>query len=514
MSNPYSFLTSDNKWCPLPPVNVKKEPPKLKDFTKKLLKSLTPSIPESEFKGGIKLKCGTVISRPGYGKTELCKQICKDVIKHYGEENVNALTGKYLNALIAQFDEKPVQYLLVDDSTSLDKKSQKEMIRHYVTIRHDLKKLQESLGKEKAGVIIVIFSSHSFFMLDKQIRTLFNFIIMKSSDSNRFNRRMIVDEFGYYALKKLDQITKRKEIQDDMSVLSESIISILGEESGGFIKFPYDPLEAAIIPWKVIEEIPMEDTFNIYNSKTTISGKISLFDRFVHYSLSEYDKICISMKLPGKNRKPNKNIFTSKGNFYVCSEIYKLKETTELSDKEIPKELLKIQKIKEILKGKLLGVRTIQQYHTRFNLYLEKHDKRQIQKFASEGMIQEELDKLKTLFTTHINCKEHPTGTTQSQDTCHHDENGKVILMTNVKWFLKPIVNTYSFKNKITPEIEHAKKNKCKAALLVVEGLFYPNVYFNILESDHITMGNLEQVGLNKVFTEEIAEKISELIKT
>ena len=56
------------------------------------------------------------------------------------------------------------------------------------------------------------------------------------------------------------------------------------------------------------------------------------------------------------------------------------------------------------------------------------------------------------------------------------------------------------------------KKHLCKVALMVIEGLFYPEVFFDPPLNDKITRGQLTKVGKNKVFTEEIAEQIDEEI--
>ena len=408
--NNYQFLLEE-KWCPLPAVKVKKQSPKLKDFTKKLIKSLTPSIPESEFRGGIKLKCGTVISRPGYGKTELCKQICKEVIKHYGEENVNPLTGKYLAALIANFDEKPVQFLVVDDSTSLDKKTQREAITHYVTIRHDLKKLQEKLGKEKRGVIDVIFSSHSFYMLDKQIRTLFNFTIMKSSDSNQHNRRVIIEEFGYPALQKLDQITKRKELHDDISVLSESIISMLGEQTGGYLKFEYDAEEAAIIPWRVIEveDFLVDNSSHKLNKILPSEGFWGNFSSIMGEELirkySEIEQVCG---------------FTSKDNMLDCLKLWFSKFFLGKSEEAL-------------LELRIVDESSIKPYLSRVNKFFNSFDTRQYQKTVSERWVIEGLSQIKPLSPLAL-CVAHRFAN-QPSDVCLHDLSGEHLLSINVKWY-------------------------------------------------------------------------------
>ena len=430
MNNDYRFdtkaLTARTNWCPLPAVHIKELPPKLKDFTEKLLKLITPSLPKSEFEGGIKLRCGTVISRPGFGKTELVKFLCKEVIKHYGVEKVNALSGKHLGSLITNFDDKPVQFLFVDDSTSLSERDQNATIKHYVTIRHDLKEYLDQIEKERCGVIDVIFSSHSFFMLKKQIRTLFNFSIMKSSDSNRYNRKIIIEEFGYHGLEKLDEITK-KWGNDDMSVLNEGICSIIGEEEGGLLKFDYDPIEAAKIPWKEIIE---EESFTANTSSKLIEKLPSKLDWgnfptiFYEEMLKEYDYI--------------KDVcdFGSHDNMRHCITLFFNKLFLDKSSDDLMDLVKKISDLN-------ISKRSLRGYVTKVVKYFKISEKEfktrrgQLQKRVSERWVIEGFSALKPLFSSHKKCRKRGHfSTNQSNDVCLHDKQGNHLLSINVKWYV------------------------------------------------------------------------------
>lgn len=425
-----SLVDESDKWIPLPIVRVKKEPPRLKNLTKRLLKSLKPSIPEGEFTGGIKVKCGTIIARPHFAKTETIKQIFKELIIHYGSKNVNCLSGKFLQDLVLNMNGQPVQLLFVDDSTSLDKKSQKEMIQHYVTIRHDLKKIQIAREKKKiAGVIIVIFSSHSFYMLDKQIRTLFNFVIMKSSDSNAYNRRMIKDEFGKAGLDELDKITRRKEIHDDMSVLNKSVISMIGEKKGGYIYFKYDPKEAEIIPWKIIETDRQNGagiTESKLINKLTNNAFWGNFTNIMYkHLLKRYDSIQSTCG------------FTSVSNMRDCLVLWFNKFFLGKTDEQL-------------LELDLVSEASIRPYVTRINSYFNNFDTRQFQKEVSEQWVLDGFSGIKplspqTLCTTH-------RASNQPSDVCLHDAKGNHVLSINVKWYANNRATTNSVD--VSPEVD------------------------------------------------------------
>ncbi|MHA1304389.1 MAG: hypothetical protein ACTSPI_11885 [Candidatus Heimdallarchaeaceae archaeon] len=491
----HSVLTSDDGWFPLPVVHLKKLPPLLPDFTKKLLKMLTPKIPESWFKGGIKTRIGTIISRMGYGKSETIKQIYKRVIAFYGEDKVNCIASMHIKPLVENFDDKPVQLLFLDDSAGLDKKDQKAMIKHIVRIRHTLKDAQKAREKKNiAGVIILVISSHSFFMLQKEIRTLFNFIIMKSYDSNAYNQRIMTDEFGKFAMKELERITKRKEVEDDMSVLNRSIISMIGEKKGGYIDLEYDPIEAEKECWRWIDfkqEPPMEYTSNKYHRQSIFDNDLDRFyDTLAQRASQDWKEINNSIESQNESDKENTNLFTSQDDCYKCIITWKLRKKDKLTYEQIAEKLYELGITK-----KVLGKRTVKQYISRANAMWDDHKMQTIQRDASEVWVVDELNNIETLFTFHRNCKSHSTGSTQEGDVCIHDENGNAQLFINVKWFIKKVDENYSFKGKITPEDQLSEKYEAPYGLLFIEGKEKPQVYFDILENDKVTRKKLTNIG-------------------
>jgi hypothetical protein len=431
-----SAIINMKRWCPLPNVIIKPDPPKLFDYTKKLIKSLTPKIPESWYKGGIKTRIGTIIGRMGYGKSETVKSIYKEIIKHYGEEKVNCIAGVHIKTLIDNFDDKPVQLLFLDDSTGLEKKEQKEMIRHIVRIRHRLKEAQKNREKKKiAGIIILIISSHSFFMLRKEIRTLFNFTIMKSFDSNAYNQRIMREEFGVFGVKELEKLTKRKEVDDDMSALNTSVISMIGQKKGGYLYFEYDPEEAEKECWRWIDyDIPEGDTKaerKEHTSKNTIKTYKKntewgdFYDKLLYFAKKEDMKAYEGYEIP------------SLANLVDCLHAWFSRYFLGLSNSEIEEEM-----------G--LAEETINTYCTRINNVMKSPIGDRIKPKVSEQWVVDSLNKLFPLFPATAGrepvaiwqCKEcseerkkefPACRSKQHNDVCIH-EKGKRILSINVKW--------------------------------------------------------------------------------
>lgn len=141
----------------------------------------------------------------GSGKTGTSRRLAEIAVDHYGEENVNACLaqkGKLGNLLRYGFDAKPIQILVVDDTTG--KKVSDEVIADFFRSRHIY---MEKTGNTN-GYILAIFNVHRFHSLQTELRTNVDLGIWRTPPTSPYDQSIVkkfVGEDGLQDLMKIEE---------------------------------------------------------------------------------------------------------------------------------------------------------------------------------------------------------------------------------------------------------------------------------------------------------------------
>lgn len=142
----------------------------------------------------------------GAGKSEFCRALAEKAIEKYGEENVNFIVGQagHLEYIYQYLDDKPIQIILVDDLTLVQQA--KGALHDFFRIRHKYSKM----GKRTNGYILTIMGLHRFHSIAQELRTNFDFLIIKSCPDSKWDRDFLKNYFDSERLKEIAWIDKNK----------------------------------------------------------------------------------------------------------------------------------------------------------------------------------------------------------------------------------------------------------------------------------------------------------------
>jgi len=206
---------------------------KLKDITREFYQYLYPDMEEIKNTPDVPYDTNSILVRDilifgnrATGKTEMVRKIVEVGVEKYGEKNVNAvgIEEGCLDDLYYSVDKRLVQILFLDDFTLQN--VGKEELRRFFRLRNEW----YSMSKRKYGLLISIISSHTFYGMAKDLRTIASAFVFKSSTSNKYDRDCIRQQIGEDGLSYLDALDVAR--SKDKNVGSLSIVKFLHAKIG------------------------------------------------------------------------------------------------------------------------------------------------------------------------------------------------------------------------------------------------------------------------------------------
>jgi len=137
------------------------------DITEEMNERFFCDIPKGK---QIEWKHGCIVGKPGSGKTEMFKFRGKYAYEKYGPENLNIIYTDDLRVGVNEINDKPVQYLIIDDATK-NMSSRKaydntEILGTFNRLRHHF----DEYLKTSYGLIMVDFGWQRWIDLDPGFR--------------------------------------------------------------------------------------------------------------------------------------------------------------------------------------------------------------------------------------------------------------------------------------------------------------------------------------------------------
>jgi len=144
---------------------------------------------------------GIILGAPGSGKSTVGNWLAKQITVKYGSRNVWSIyTEGSLEPLLLALKNRLVNYLFLDDATLAFQS--KKTLRSYFRIRHIL---EERTGRTR-GLILTLVGLHRFYAVPVSLRTNFDFLMVRSSPSNPFDRRFVSSFLGKEGLSLIDRL--------------------------------------------------------------------------------------------------------------------------------------------------------------------------------------------------------------------------------------------------------------------------------------------------------------------
>ena len=212
---------------PILPIEPKKIT--LEDITLNVLRTLFVPIPEDD--ENIQFRTCQIYGIPGVGKTSLFRFFGSEIINHYGKEKVNAVKSENLDLLMDNIKNKEVNALFLDDAGLQTQTAGKKLIAKFSRIRHILEE------KRKNGAILVFFAVQDPFLLEKKFRSTLHVEIFKNAPTNDYDKRVLVQNIGYVALKELEHINKMVFQKHRYEYLSQCVARAV--DTVGILKYPF-----------------------------------------------------------------------------------------------------------------------------------------------------------------------------------------------------------------------------------------------------------------------------------
>jgi DNA replicative helicase MCM subunit Mcm2 (Cdc46/Mcm family) len=216
-----------------------------RDITEDIMGRILPPLP----KHMIELIHVCMVGTPGTGKTEAVKYLAMRACLQYGPNNVHIICTDDLNVAIAELDERPVQFLFVDDAAKFNnsrqagKKENVEKTGDFQLLRH----LQRQASGRRNGLVICIFAWQRYMDLIPALRAGY-ITIFKSGQPGRYDYAETENMLGPYTQIITEIWDKGKRGDRDAKNWSVAHIASLkgtGRENGLFrtemIDFPEFP---------------------------------------------------------------------------------------------------------------------------------------------------------------------------------------------------------------------------------------------------------------------------------
>lgn len=161
---------------------------------------------------------------PGDGKSTLGEHFIRVAYDRYGKDNVNVIKLEQAYHSFFLFDDKPVQYFIVDDA--MTKKIHQKYVAYMMEFRHAYEKddpkwdiLDHTPNKECN--IIFAWLIQDIFSLHRSIRKIGNSYFFKSYPGSKSDRVALACDFithrGLDVLKKISNEVNQRDIQESKS---------------------------------------------------------------------------------------------------------------------------------------------------------------------------------------------------------------------------------------------------------------------------------------------------------
>ncbi|MDW5562573.1 MAG: AAA family ATPase [Methanomassiliicoccus sp.] len=196
----------------------------LKNLTETALNGLMPPMPTWE---EVKLRHLVIVGAMESGKTSYARAIAKKVGERYKDYKVNTIFTDDIETALDNINKDPVQLIIIDDAvkkgSSRQGMSNKRNldIGNFLEIRH----VYERVAKVKTGIVVVVYLTQRFKMLDIVFRSG-HILIFKSTSTDANDEKLMKEYVTGAAYAELGKISYRMFLQHDNSAKSDSIVAI------------------------------------------------------------------------------------------------------------------------------------------------------------------------------------------------------------------------------------------------------------------------------------------------
>jgi len=187
-----------------------------RDRTEDFLKMVTRPIPKSMNEGGIQYLGIGIEGLMGSGKSTLVMLALDKIVDHYGDDMVNSVYTKCINGvdagyilqrMIEELDEKPVQYLIIDDALFLMGSDKKDRVlkQWFSDIRHAWEDVVKGkTGKDLlVGLINVVLIYQERYDMNSRVRNYLRIQINMEVGSERW---YLADSDRTYGVEAVDDM--------------------------------------------------------------------------------------------------------------------------------------------------------------------------------------------------------------------------------------------------------------------------------------------------------------------
>jgi GTPase SAR1 family protein len=201
---------------------------RLKDLTERVLRDLTPPLDSEMFpKDRIDLITVAAFGQPGSGKTTLIEHLASHFVQVYDDQaNIVGIRGSRFSDLAAKMDDRPVQFLVVDDAKAMSRAGMKNLddMNELDDIRHRYKEIRLKTGNSASGYIVAIHVKQRYKDLDIKFRQAhYRFWKTTAGPDDKWD---MISQIGPEAYGFLERIMRRINELRDQTAKGECIVTV------------------------------------------------------------------------------------------------------------------------------------------------------------------------------------------------------------------------------------------------------------------------------------------------